>query len=275
MGEDVSRPVAWRAGIAGAAIAAAVLLAAVATASTNLNDASSDKIEASTIVPDPVRRVGEVRLLARGDAVVVQTLLSTKVLSRVLAEIAKKEEHNWPTAQKLADSDAAPVASGTTEYLAALDAARQRLEASASDSDSPERRRRVLIEFAASANDQAVFVGTFQAAGDVGHLDLKSREIFSTLALPRAYILREIRLILADSFDVAEDQVDRLGPLGPAASGAATGSSASTSPATIAPAPSNNAKPATSTGSEPATPAVKEHAPDSMGSPPTPKPRQH
>ncbi len=273
MGKGVRSSTSWSAATAAAAIAAAIGLAAVATASTSLNDASSDKVEASTIVPDAVRRVGEVRLLSRGDAVVVQTLLSTKVLPRVLAEIAKKEEHNWPTAQKLADS-AAP-ASGTTEYLAALDAARQRLEAGAQDSDTTERRRRVLIEFAASAMDQAVFVGTFQAAGDVGHLDLKSREIFSTLALPRSYILREIRLILADSFDVAEDQVDRVGPLGPAASSATAGSSVEPQAGTIAPAASNNGTPATSSSSKPADPAVKEHAPDSMGSPPTPKPRQH
>ena len=47
-------------------------------------------------VPDPAQRVGEVRILRRGDATVVETLLYTKVLSRVVGEIRKKELANWP-----------------------------------------------------------------------------------------------------------------------------------------------------------------------------------
>jgi hypothetical protein len=39
----------------------------------------------------------------------------------------------------------------------------------------------------------------------------------ATPAVGRDYLLRNMRLILADAFDLEEDEVDRLGPLGPAA----------------------------------------------------------
>ncbi len=61
-----------------------------------LLDASADRVVARTPVPDATRKVGEVQLIARGDAAVVQTLLRTKVLARVVAEIRKKEDANWP-----------------------------------------------------------------------------------------------------------------------------------------------------------------------------------
>src|SRR5262245_25756123 len=61
---------------------------------SSLEQAAGDTIHARCVVPDNLRKVGEVRLVTRGNAVVVQTLLSTKVLSRVLAEIAKKEQRN-------------------------------------------------------------------------------------------------------------------------------------------------------------------------------------
>jgi hypothetical protein len=143
----------------------------------------------------------------------VQTLLSTKLLSRVIGEIAKKEERNFPGA-------AADPATPSAKYLAALDGARQILDKRA-DASRPaslaDRRRNLLIEFVADTDGVAVLVGTFRSASDDAEaLEPVDREVFSTLELPRDYVLREIRLILSDSFKVAEDEVDRLGPLGPA-----------------------------------------------------------
>jgi len=204
-------PVHLRAGILAAMVAAA--LAAGRTGAVagmgRLADASADKVQASTVIPDPVRKVGEVRLLSRGDGVVVQTLLSTKLLSRVIAEIRKKEQRNWP-----------PDEPAVRDYLAALEAARQTVEKRDSAADRVDRRRRLLIEFVADDADATVLVGTFRFATDGADRSPREREIFATLALPRPYILRNVRLILADSFNVAEADVDRLGPLGPAAASA-------------------------------------------------------
>ena len=176
-----------------------------APVAAKLDDATSDKVHTKTIVPDPARKVGEVRLVSRGDAVVVQTLLATKLLTRVIAEIGQKEAHNWPNP-----------AESSASYMAALRDADEKLKQREAAATSTDRRRRLLIEFAASAGEEAVFVGTFGSNGEIGALEVTARELFTTLHPPRDYVLRQIRLILADSFDLNENDVDQLGPLGPA-----------------------------------------------------------
>lgn len=172
-----------------------------------LDQASSDRVLASTVVPDPVRKVGDVRLLARGDAVVVQTLLSTKLLERVIGEIRVKETANWP-------DDPASVAT----YVAALEDVARSLARSAAEAPWSDRRQRLLIEFAADADDHAVFVGTFDRSKDGSDPQIRGRQVRARPSLGRPYVLRNIRLILADSFNLPEAGVDRLGDLGPAAS---------------------------------------------------------
>ena len=96
-----------------------------------LLDAAADRVVARTVVPDATRKVGEVRLVQRGDAVVVQTLLATTVLPRVVAEIRKKED------AKLARGRARPRGHGALRggdpppWQDALGAARTRAAASA------------------------------------------------------------------------------------------------------------------------------------------------
>jgi hypothetical protein len=187
--------------VATVALASCLALVPADASSSPLSDATRDEINASRAVPDPRRKVGEVRLLARGNGVVVQTLLSTKLLDRVAGEIRKKEENNWPVGDPSREA-----------YLAALDRSRKTIETRAAD--SKDRRRRLLIEFAADDAAAVVFLGTFRFVnGESGAIE---REVLETLELPRSYVLRNMRLILADSFDVAESEVDSIGPLGPA-----------------------------------------------------------
>lgn len=222
-----------------AADAVAVPPPAVAPASL---DASADRLEAKVVIPEPARKVGEVRLLSRGNAVVVQTLLSTKLLSRVTGEIRKKEEANWPAAAAGREDAVA--------YLEALEAVRVAVERRSPGVDWADRRRRLLIEFVADAGGQAVLLGTFTTASGTTDLTPASREVLGTLTPSRAYVLRNMRLILSDSFKVPEAEVDRIGPLGPAAGAAtvkgASGSSASDGTRVGAPvAPDVDARPAT------------------------------
>jgi hypothetical protein len=179
---------------------------AAGAAATNLNDAARDEVKATQVVPDPQRKVGEVRLVARDGAVVVQTLLSTKLLERVTAEIRKKEEGNWPAGDPSREA-----------YLTALERTREAIEERDLGVDWKARRRRMLIEFAADDANAAVFLGTFRFTGE-GSPAIE-REVLETLALPRSYVLRNMRLILADSFKVPESEVDSIGPLGPASLG--------------------------------------------------------
>lgn len=168
------------------------------------SQAASDRVAATTSIPDPSRKVGEVRLVERGEVTVVQTLLWTKLLSRVLSEIRSKEGSNWP-----------PGTEGTQRYLAALDAAKETLEARRDENG--DRRRRLFIEFAADKTDSLVLIGTFETDPEEKKITPRERRLFQVLALPRDYVLRNMRLILADSFRIAEGEVERLGPLGPAA----------------------------------------------------------
>jgi hypothetical protein len=194
-----------RRGSVSTIVALVTFLATAAQASPGaLNDATRDEVKATRAVPDSRRKVGEVRLLARGRAVVVQTLLSTKLLERVTGEIRKKEEDNWPAGDPSREA-----------YLAALDRTREAIAKRDTGADWKERRRRLLIEFAADDENAVVFLGTYRTTGDSPVIE---REVMETLELPRSYVLRNMRLILADSFDLPESDVDRIGPLGPAAS---------------------------------------------------------
>lgn len=183
----------------------------------SLLDPASDRVVARTVVPDAARKVGEVRLVTRGEATVVQTLLATKVLGRVVAEIRKKEERNWPRD-----------AEGYRDMLRYLDT----LEAAAADvrkrrdtvgtAGHDDRRLRLLIEFVASESASGVLFADFEAAEIDGAIQPTSRRPIATLALRRAYVFPNMRLILADSFGVPESEVGRLGPLGPLAGPAGT-----------------------------------------------------
>jgi hypothetical protein len=177
-----------------------------------LLDPASDRVLARTVVPDATRKVGEVRLIARGEATVVQTLLATKVLSRVVAEIRRKEERNWP-------ADAAGYRD-MRRYLDALEAAaadlRTRRDGAGTDARG-DRRLRLMIEFVASETASGVLFAAFDATEVDGAMQPTSRQPITALALGRAYVFPNTRLILADAFKIPESEVGRLGPLGPLA----------------------------------------------------------
>ena len=78
-----------------------------------LLDATNDRVLERAYVPSASDKVGEVRLIRRGGADVVQTLLYSKILSRVVAEIRKKELANWP--------QGAPFHDDALRYVAILD----------------------------------------------------------------------------------------------------------------------------------------------------------
>jgi len=176
----------------------------------SLLDPASDRVVARTVVPRTPPTVGEVRLVTRGEATVVQTLLATKVLGRVVAEIRKKEERNWP-----------PDAQGHPDMLRYLDAlaaaaadVRKRRDTSGAAAGG-DRRLRLLIEFVASDTASGVLFAGFDVDEMDGAIQPTNRRPIATLALGRAYVFPNMRLILADSFGVPESEVDRLGPLGP------------------------------------------------------------
>jgi hypothetical protein len=176
--------------------------------------AASEEVLARTTIPNAQSSIGEVRLLRREDATIVQTLLVTRLLPRVTAEIRVKEERNWPSG---VEGHADMLA-----YVKSLDDAQEQLRASLPAADprnlaDADRRLRLLVEFVASAAGTSVEIAEFASAAEDRPYEIASRRTIATPTVGRAYVLRNMRLILADSFDLPEPEVDRLGPLGPAA----------------------------------------------------------
>ncbi|HEY8153552.1 MAG TPA: hypothetical protein VII72_05425 [Myxococcota bacterium] len=194
--------------MSGALRLALALLACAATARADVAvparlapwlDASRDQLVRRAYVPSPERRVGEVRILRRGDATVVQTLLYSKVLSRVVAEIRKKERANWP-----GNPDAAA-------YLAALERVQKtiwgRLPA---DQRAADRRQKLWIEFVLAPGAGFIAIGAFEMEEPGGEVRVLRREPIEILEPSRDYLGRNQRLIAADSFH-AEDGASLLG----------------------------------------------------------------
>jgi len=152
-------------------------------------DASTDQLGSRAYVPSPERRVGEVRILRRGDATVVQTLLYSKVLSRVVGEIRKKELANWP-----GSPDAAA-------YLEALARVQKTIWSRLpTDRRALDRRQKMWIEFVLSPGAALIAIGAFEIDESDGEVHVVSREPLVVLEPSRAYVERNQRLIAADSF---------------------------------------------------------------------------
>lgn len=193
----------FRTGAATAIVCALACARALAAPAIPAFDAATDRVVKRRIVPNDVRHQGEVRLVTRGDAVVVQTLLATRVLRRAVAEIRRKEERNWPVG--------APGRDDMVRYVDALAAAADGLEAA-----HPDEPKRLLIEFVATAAGGGVVIGEFEGDEAGGVLHPTTARTIATPAVGRDYLLRNMRLILADALELDETELDRLGPLRPA-----------------------------------------------------------
>lgn len=190
--------------------AAALLLSAAASARAEEPparlrarlDARSDEVLARSPVPSAENPVGEVRLVRRGDADVVQTLLFTKLLARVVGEIRRKELANWPDDPGRAEA---------LRYVEALAAAQQRL-ARELESRPPaaDRRQKLWIEFVVAPGAAFVAIGTFELETRDGELRAAQREPIAFLEPSRAYVLGNARLIAADSFHAEGAALDAL-----------------------------------------------------------------
>jgi hypothetical protein len=159
-------------------------------------DAGADQVIARGFVPSEAQKVGEVRLVRRGDCDVVETLLYTKVLSRVVSEIRKKELANWPAGTGHDDA---------LRYADALEAVRKQIwDRMPRDEQLADRRQKLWIDFVLGERVALVAIGTFEMDGTGDAVTVRSREPLALLEPSRAYVRRNMRLIAADSFHVDE-----------------------------------------------------------------------
>jgi len=156
--------------------------------------ATQDEVVARSFVPSPERRVGEVRLLRRGDANVVQTLLYTKLLRRVVGEIRQKELANWPEGPGHEDA---------LRYVDALAAAQEELWGRLlAGGQVRDRRQKLWVEFVLTPTKSKLSIGAFEMEEEQGEVRVLRRETLAVLDPSREYVRRNMRLIASDSFHV-------------------------------------------------------------------------
>jgi len=160
-----------------------------------LLDDSSDLPVREALLPAQAPHVGTLRLLKRGQAVVLQTDLETTLLRRVLAKISAAEQRRWPAGT--------PQNAAMLEYLEALADAGAVAEARVRDIPADgDRRRRLQIEFiAASPRCRLAF---YLPDGSGG------RSLHSSLIIPRRFCLAEISSILGEQLQLDDGSVKNI-----------------------------------------------------------------
>jgi len=164
-----------------------------------LLDGSRDRIARAGFVPSEEQPVGEVRLLRRGPAVVMQTVLYTKFLKRVVAEIRKKEMAAWPPDR--------PGHGDALKYVDALQSAQAGIqERFRSREDRGDRSQRMLIEFILSGDASIVAIAEPTLVEKGGRMRVASRRQIAVLPLSRAYVRGNIYEIAWDALKLDREE---------------------------------------------------------------------
>lgn len=157
-----------------------------------LLDASRDEIVRSAPVPSTLFPQAEVRLIRRGEAVVMQTVIKSTLLKRVVGEIRRKESSVW-TPGRAGHED-------SERYVDALGRAYRMAEKRFRErDDGNDRRRSLLIEFVLSDKEALVAILNPEVRGDFGDLRVTERRVLEILPLSRRYVSENIREIGIDS----------------------------------------------------------------------------
>jgi hypothetical protein len=164
-----------------------------------LLEGSKDEILRRAFVPSPDRRQGEVRLVRRGNAAVMQTVLSTAILRRVVGEIRKKELSSWPPER--------PGHADALRYIAALRQAGEEIQArSRKRKERGDRRQALAIEFILS--EDASIVAFYEPALEETEegFGIASKRLISILELSRAYVRGDIYEIAWDALKIKKEE---------------------------------------------------------------------
>ena len=164
---------------------------------------SRDSVTQRVVVPSGEDPQGEVQVIRRGELIVVQTLLASRVLKRVAAAIATRELKRWP--------EGSAGYAGSLRYREelhrAVGAAWERFRLR---DDHEEKRQFLAIEFIAGPRHNLVALSLPVLAGLPGDLRPSGKEIFAVWSAPRDYVLLNSVAIVADSFGMPEDDARAL-----------------------------------------------------------------
>jgi hypothetical protein len=168
-----------------------------------LLDRGRDRVTRSAFVPDEEQPQGEVRLIRRGGAAVMQTVLYSNFLKRVVAEIRKKELSSWP-----------PDREGHKDSLKYIDAVlktQSRIEDRFRERRNRlDRRRKMLIEFILSDNASIVALSEPELEEKSGRMRIVSARPMVLLELPRGYVRGNFYEIAVDALKLSPKEAKAL-----------------------------------------------------------------
>jgi hypothetical protein len=195
--------------IAATAMAAPAMTAAAAAAALDgsSRDRSAatapDRFVARAYLPSPQRVHGELRLIRRGDLLVMQTLLYSDSLRRGVDRIRKKELYHWPAGR--------PGAGDSARYLAGLEQAKRHvLERFAAPTRPADPRPRLLVEFVLGAGDAEVGFYDVEVERGADGFTVRDRQPILVLDSSVEYVGRAIRIQGEEGFDAPVAELSAL-----------------------------------------------------------------
>ena len=174
-------------------------------------DWTQDQIVKRVVIPSVEQPQGEVQLIRRRELLVVQTLLSSRILKRVVAAIDAKERRSWPEAREghVASSRYREELFRATEK--AWEAFRQR-------SERNETRQSLAIEFILGSKQSLIALSLPQIAGEYGNLSLLDKQSVKVWRVSGDYVRKNAVEIIKDSFHLDDAEAEELlKPLWPVA----------------------------------------------------------
>ncbi len=193
-----------------AALIASAVLASPLPAETGpapkyaaLFDGSKDEVIRREFVPSEEQRQGEVRLIRRGDGAVMQTVISSTVLRRVVNAIRRKELASWPP-ERRGHADA-------LRYIAALRQAAEEIRNRArGGGDRGGRGLTLLIEFILTRRASIVVLYEPSLSGPEEEYRIASKSVISALELSRNYVRGDIYEIARDALRLDKKEAAKL-----------------------------------------------------------------
>jgi predicted RND superfamily exporter protein len=189
---------------AGGSLAGAVPAAGADRAP--LLDPRSDRELRHAFLPSERNVHGELRLVRRGDAWVLQTLLYTHQLRRGVQRMRRKELYAWPEEQ--------PGREDSQRYLAdlerAADRAIERARAAPPKADVESSLQTLLIELVLDRRDALWAFYDVELAGDGARRRVVARTPFLVGEASRVYLRRAFEVQAAAGFDLAPPELAEL-----------------------------------------------------------------
>lgn len=166
-------------------------------------DWTQDQIVKRVVVPSRDEPQGEVRLIRRHDLLVVQTLLSSRILKRVVAAIDAKERRSWPEARE------GHVAS--IRYREELFRATEKAwEVFRQRGNRDETRQALAIEFILGNEKSLIALSLPQIAGEYGALRLTDKRPVKVWRVSGDYVRENALEIIKDSFHLDDAEAREL-----------------------------------------------------------------